>query len=160
MFSAVGPDLRVARIRASSASHQARLQVEEAERGQFAALRVEEHRAQRFPGDRAAAESGDDRGDDRVPVRGDCRRRRRARTSAVTMPPLPGASARSRTTTRHGRQPPARTARTDWTGNGRKLVMPSAPARMPSSRSSSIVSLTVPSTEPRATMISSASSVR
>ena len=80
-----------------------------------------------------------------------------ARTSAVTMPPEPGASARSSTTTRRRAASASRTASA---GNGRNVVMPSTPIFSPPARSSSTASLSVPSTEPSATTTISASSVR
>ena len=55
---------------------------------------------------------------------------------------------------------PATARRTSSAGHGRNVVMPTAPIRWPSLRSSSTVSFTVPSTDPRATTIVSASSVR
>ena len=52
-------------------------------------------------------------------------------------------------------------ANVTWTdGNGRKNVIPSTPILNPSSRIMSTVSLRVPSTDPRATTITSASLVR
>ena len=77
--------------------------------------------------------------------------------SVETMPPRPTASAFSSTTTR---QAPARASRTSSSGNGRNDLIPSAPTRTPASRISSTTSSIVPSTEPRATRIVSAPSVR
>ena len=79
------------------------------------------------------------------------------RTLAETMPPRPTPKAFSRTMTLFALPSAWRIAAV---GHGRKQVMPSTPNRWPLSRSSSTVSLMVPSTEPRATTIVSASSVR
>ena len=53
---------------------------------------------------------------------------------------------------------PASASRTAAMGQGRKQVMPSTPICWPCSRISSTVSLIVPSTEPSATTMASASS--
>ncbi len=79
------------------------------------------------------------------------------RTLAETMPPTPTASAFSRTTTRSAS---FSTSRSSSIGNGLNDLIPTAPIFTPSSRSSSTVSWMVPSTEPSATTIVSASSAR
>ncbi len=73
------------------------------------------------------------------------------------MPPAPTANAFSITTTRWAR---ASASRTSSIGQGRKHLIASAPILTPCSRSSSTTSSIVPSTEPSATTIVSASSVR
>ncbi len=78
--------------------------------------------------------------------------------SPVTMPPEPGASARSIAITLLA---PASAARTASNGNGRNEMIPSTPIFIPCpSRSSSTTSLIVPCTEPSAITTVSASSSR
>jgi len=68
-------------------------------------------------------------------------------TFAATIPPTPTEKARSSTITRSAS---SRASRTASIGKGRNEVSPTTPIAAPSSRISSIVSLSVPSTEPMA----------
>ncbi len=78
------------------------------------------------------------------------------RTLVETMPPTPTARLFSTTTTRFAR---SRYQRISVSGHGRKQETPSTPILCPFARSSSTVSLIVPSTEPSAITTVSASSM-
>ena len=153
MFSACGPERRSSpRARARARRAPSRGRGSAAGRLEPVLEGVGEQRVQRALGDRPAAEARDhvvDRGR-RVPKR---------QPHVLADDP---AERRPRTPSRPRR--PARAcpsaARTSSSGNGRKHLMPRAPIFTPCSRSSSTTSSIVPSTEPSATTIVSASSLR